>query len=84
MSLHSTENPKIEVGSMDWGIGVVHLTMFLFEGMWILGLWIWEIVGCLKWYLMDHPGRNKEDIAAEGGLNCCGTNGPRVFSCKEL
>jgi hypothetical protein len=48
---------KTEVGTMNWGTAVIGLTMFLFGGMWILGLRIWEAVECL----MDHPSRNVED-----------------------
>ena len=44
--------------------------MFLFGGMWILGLWIWKAVECCKWGLMDCPSRNLEDIGTEGDLNC--------------
>ena len=68
VSLHSNENPKIEVGTRDWGIAVIDLTMLLFGGIWIWGLW--KAVECFKWSLMDQPSRNMEDIDAEGDLNC--------------
>jgi hypothetical protein len=31
---------KTEVGTRDWGIAVIGLTMLLFGRMWISGLWI--------------------------------------------
>jgi hypothetical protein len=61
---------KIEVGTRDWGIAVIGLTMLLFEKMWILGLWIWNTMKCFKWGLMDHPSRNMEDFVAGSNLNC--------------
>ena len=44
--------------------------MLLFERMWILALWIWNIVECFKWGLMGHPSRNMEDFVAGSNLNC--------------
>jgi hypothetical protein len=38
--------------------------------MWILGLWIWKVMECFKWGLMDYPSRNMEDFVAESDLNC--------------
>ena len=40
----------------------IDLTMFLFGGMWILGLGICKVMECFKWDLMGHPSRNMEDI----------------------
>jgi hypothetical protein len=40
--------------------------MLLFGGMQILGLWLWEPVGCFNWGLMYHPNRNTGDIGAKG------------------
>ena len=31
--LHSNENPKTEIGTRDWGIAMIGLTMFVFRGM---------------------------------------------------
>ena len=33
VSLHSNANPKIEVGTRNWGIAVIDLTMLLFGTM---------------------------------------------------
>jgi hypothetical protein len=59
-----------EVGTRDWGIAVIGLTMLLFERMWILGLCIWKAVECFKWSLMGHPTRNMEDFVTGSNLNC--------------
>ena len=69
VSVHSSRTPsKTEVGTRDWGIAVIRLTMLLFEIMWILELWIWNAVEC--WGLMSHPSRNMEDFVAGSNLNC--------------
>ena len=40
MSLHSNKNlTKTEVGTRDWGIAVIGLTMLLFGVIGTLGLW---------------------------------------------
>jgi hypothetical protein len=59
---------KTKLGTMDWGIAVIGLTMLLFGRIWILGLW--KAVGCFKWGLMGYASRNIKDIGAEGDLNC--------------
>lgn len=61
-----------ELGTGDWDIAMLGLTMFFFEGMWIWGLWIRKAVECFKGELMSYPSRNIEDIGAEGELNCGG------------
>ena len=39
VSVHSSKTPtKTEVGTRDWGIAVISLTMLLFGRMWILDL----------------------------------------------
>ena len=48
---------------------MIGLTMFLFEGIWTLGLWIRKAVECFKCCLMGHTSRNMEDSVAEGDLN---------------
>jgi hypothetical protein len=69
VSVHSSRTPsKTEVGTRDWGIAVIGLTMLLFEIMWILELWIWKAVEC--WGLMSHPSRNMEEFVAGSNLNC--------------
>lgn len=68
MSLHSNGNLKTEVGTSDWDIDVIGLTMLLFGGMWICRLW--KAIECFKCCLVDHPIRNLEDIGSEGDLNC--------------
>jgi hypothetical protein len=59
---------KREVGTRDWGIAVIGLTMLLFERMWIWGLWAWKAVECFKWGLMSHPNRNVEDLVVGSNL----------------
>ena len=61
---------KTEVGSRDWGISVIGLTMLLLGSMWILGLWIWKAMECFKWNLMGYPSKNMEDFVTESDLNC--------------
>jgi hypothetical protein len=60
---------KTEVGTRDWGIAVIGLTMLLFGSMGISEFWIRKAVECFRWHLMGHTSRNKEDISAEVGLN---------------
>ena len=60
-----------EFGTGDWGVTVKGLTMLLFEGMWIWGLWKAE--DCFKWALMGHTIRSTEDSVPE-----C------VSSCRDL
>jgi hypothetical protein len=70
VSVHSSKTlTKTEVGTSDWGIAVIDLTMLLFERMSIFGLWIWNAVECFKLGLMGHPSRNMEDIVAGSNLN---------------
>jgi hypothetical protein len=47
---------------------VIGLTMLLFGGVWVLGLW--KAVECFKWDLMGHPSRNMENFVAGSNLNC--------------
>jgi hypothetical protein len=66
MSRHSNKTQtKTKVGTRNWGIAVVGLTMLLLRGMWIR-----KAVECFKWGLMGHPRKNMEDSGAEGDLNC--------------
>jgi hypothetical protein len=70
VSVHSSKTPtKTEVGTRDWVIAVISLTMFLFGRMWILGLWIWKTVEFFKWGSMGYPSRNMEGFATENELN---------------
>ena len=49
VSVHRHKNlTKTVVGTRDWGIAVVGLTMVLFGGMQIWGLWIWKAMECFK------------------------------------
>lgn len=50
-----------EVGTRNWDTAVRDLTMFLFGGMWILGLWIWKAMESFKWDLLGYFSRNIED-----------------------
>jgi hypothetical protein len=71
VSVHSNKNlTKTEVGTRDWGIAMIGLTMLLFERIWIWGLWIWKAVECFKWGLMCYPSRNMKDFVTESDLNC--------------
>jgi hypothetical protein len=71
VSDHSNKTlTKTEVGPRDWGTAVMGLTMLLFGGMWIWGLWVWKAVVSLKWGLVGHPCRNMEDFIPESNLNC--------------
>ena len=45
---------KTEVATRDWGIAVIGLTMLLYGRMCILRLWIWKVVECLKWGIMEY------------------------------
>ena len=49
VSLHNSKTlTNTEVGTRDWGIAMIGLTMLLFERMWIWGLQIWDAVDCFK------------------------------------
>ena len=39
-----------------------------FGRMWIRGLWIWKVVRCFKWRLMDDPSKNMEDFVSKSDL----------------
>jgi hypothetical protein len=69
VSLHSNKTlRKTEVGTKDYGISVVSLTMVLFGEMWIWGFWIRKAVG-FKRCLIEHPTGNINDSGAEVDLN---------------
>ena len=71
VSIHNSKTlTKTEVGTSDWGIAVIGLTMFLFERMCIWGLWIWKAIVCFKWVLVSHSSRNMEDFVGISDLNC--------------
>jgi hypothetical protein len=71
VSVHSSKTlTNSKVGTRNWGITVIGLTMILFGRMWILGLWIWKAVECFKWALMNYPSKNMEDFVTESDLNC--------------
>jgi hypothetical protein len=60
VSIHISKTlTKTEVGTTDWGIAVLGLTMLLFGGMWVLGLQ--KAVRCCKWSFMGYNCRNLED-----------------------
>jgi hypothetical protein len=49
VSLHNNKTlTKTEIGTMNWGIGVMGLAMLLFGGMCILELWIMKAIECFK------------------------------------
>ena len=63
VSVHSSKTiTKTEVGTRDWGIALVDMTMLLFSRIWIWGLWIWKAMKCFKWGLMGQPSRNMEEV----------------------
>jgi hypothetical protein len=47
---------------------VVEVTIFLFGGILIWGLW--KAIECFAWDLIGHTGRSRKDSGAGGGLNC--------------
>lgn len=63
---------KTEVGTRDWGIAMIGLTMLLFERMWTMGLWIRKAVGCFKGCLIGHPSRSVENSGTEYDLMSVG------------
>jgi hypothetical protein len=71
VSVHNSKTlTKTEVGTRDWIIAVIDLTMLLFGIMWIWELWIWKAMECFKWDLMGYPSRNIEDFVTESNLKC--------------
>ena len=65
-SVHSSKTiTKTEVGTRDWGIAMIGLTMFLFGYMGTRGLWIWKAMECVKWALMSYLSRTMQDGNAE-------------------
>ena len=80
VSVHSSKTlTETEVGTSDWGIAVMGLTMILFERMWIFGLWIWNSVECFKWGLMGHRSRNMESFSNMPMSNIGGVYGRAAF-----
>ena len=47
--LNSNRNPETGVGTRDWGIAVIDLSMILVRGLWVVGPWIRKAVGQFKW-----------------------------------
>jgi hypothetical protein len=66
VSVHSSKTiTKTKVGTRDWGIAVICLTMLLFGRMWFWGLWIWKAMDYLiglahrfRGSVHYHQGRN--------------------------
>ena len=48
---------------------MIDLTMFLFGGMWTLGLWTRKAVEYFKWALIGHFSRSMDDSGTAGHLN---------------
>ena len=64
MSVHSSKTmTKMGVGTRYWGIYVIGLTMLLFRGMRIWGLW--KAAECFKMGLMVYLCRKMENFVAE-------------------
>lgn len=55
LSLYSKRNPMTDVDTWDWGIFVIVPTIVVFKGIWTLGVWIREAVGCFKCYFLNGP-----------------------------
>jgi hypothetical protein len=69
MSVNSSKTQtKTEVGTRNWDIADIGLTMLLFGRMWIWELWIWKAMECFKWGLISSPSRNMEDFVAVSDL----------------
>ncbi|KAL6043466.1 hypothetical protein STEG23_020950, partial [Scotinomys teguina] len=59
VSLHNNRTmTKTEVGTGDWGIAVIGLTVLLFGGIWTLRVWIRKAAEFFKWDLMGHTHRS--------------------------
>ena len=69
VSLHSSRNPEIEVGTRNCGIDVIGLAILLFGEIWTLGAWFRKAVECFKCCFMGHTSRNMENNGAEDNLN---------------
>ena len=67
---HNKTLTKIEVGTRDWVIAVIGMTIFLFGGIWMLGLWIRRAGELFRWGLMGQTIRNMEGSGAEDNLKC--------------
>lgn len=61
---------KTEAGTRAWGFAVMGLSMFLFEEIQTLRLWIRKAVKHIKFCLMSHTGRSMADSGTEYELNC--------------
>ena len=73
VSLHSNKTLiKTKVGSRDWSIAVIGLTMVLFGVTWALEDWVTRLLECIKCSLMDHTSRSTEDSGAECDVLNCG------------
>ena len=72
VSVYSSGNPKIEVGTSNWNIAVIGLTMLFFWKNMDFGTLDLQSLECFNLGLMGHPSRNMEDSGAEGHLNCVG------------
>lgn len=59
-------SPKTEIGTRDWEIAVIGLTIFLLGGMWALGLWIRKTIGHYKGGLMGNTSKSMEDSRVQG------------------
>lgn len=65
MSGHSSKTlMNTEVGTRDYGIAMIGLTMLFFGRV-----CIWKTVECFKCGLMGYPNKNMEDFVAESDLN---------------
>jgi hypothetical protein len=71
VSLHSSKSlTKTKVSSRVQVVAVIGLIMLLFGKIWILGIWIWKAMKCLRCGLVYHPSWNMEDFVTKGDLIC--------------
>ena len=86
---------KTEAGTRDWGFAVMVPTMFLFEEIQTLRMWIRKAVEHIKCSLMSHTSRSTADSGTEYDLSCGCLNQegseetnvnmrPRNHSCDSL
>lgn len=82
--LHSNENSKKEVGTRDWDIVIMGLTMCLLRGIWTLVFQVIKAGEFFKHCLTAHTSRKMEDRVVKSYLKCRGGGDPIEFRGKEF